>query len=169
LCQQPTHFAGATLHLALTALGATDIDTYFVPKGENIHTKEATEALSVFNAAALVVLDQGSRGALPSCLGYPPLFWIIISPLSSLMRQRSISAPASDQHYHMKASQKCTELPSYAFVCISYLSQPINDDLQGLSHLVLIGILPCTLLVACQGIKDIQTCCSCLPLPANYC
>ncbi|KAL0052534.1 hypothetical protein WJX82_003515 [Trebouxia sp. C0006] len=65
--------AGATLHHALTALGATDIDTYFVPKGENIHTKKATEALSVFNAAALIVLDQGSRGGPAILPGVPTL------------------------------------------------------------------------------------------------
>ncbi len=61
------------MHHTLTALGATDIDTYFVPKGENIHTKEATEALSVFNAAALIVLDQGSRGGPAILPGVPTL------------------------------------------------------------------------------------------------
>lgn len=65
--------AGATLHHTLTALGATNIDTWFVPKGANIHTTDATKALSAFNAAALIVLDQGSRGGPPILPGVPTL------------------------------------------------------------------------------------------------
>ena len=65
--------AGATLHHTLTALGAKDIDTWFVPKGENIHTTDATEALSALNAAALIVLDQGSRGGPPILPEVPTL------------------------------------------------------------------------------------------------
>ena len=61
------------MHHSLTALGATDIDTWFVPKGANIHTTDATEALSAFNAAALIVLDQGSRGGPPILPGVPTL------------------------------------------------------------------------------------------------
>lgn len=44
-----------------------------MPKGENIHTTDATEALSSFNAAALIVLDQGSRGGPPILPGVPTL------------------------------------------------------------------------------------------------
>lgn len=65
--------AGATLHHTLTALGATEIETWFVPKGENIHTADATEALSAFNAASLIVLDQGSRGGPPILPGVATL------------------------------------------------------------------------------------------------
>ena len=65
--------AGATLHHTLTALGVTDVDTWFVPKGANIHTTDATEALSAFKADALIVLDQGSRGGPPILPGVPTL------------------------------------------------------------------------------------------------
>lgn len=61
------------MHHTLTALGATDIDTWFVPKGANIHTTDATEALAAFKADALVVLDQGSRGGPPILPGVPTL------------------------------------------------------------------------------------------------
>lgn len=61
------------MHHTLTALGATDIDTWFVPKGANIHTTDATEALSAFKAQALIVLDQGSRGGPPILPGVPTL------------------------------------------------------------------------------------------------
>lgn len=61
------------MHHTLTALGATNIDTWFVPKGANIHTTDATGALSAFNAAALIVLDQGSRGGPPILPGVPTL------------------------------------------------------------------------------------------------
>ena len=44
-----------------------------MPKGENIHTAEATEALSAFKAAALIVLDQGSRGGPAILPGVPTL------------------------------------------------------------------------------------------------
>ena len=66
-------FAGATLHHTLSVLGATNIDTYFLPKGENIHTAEATAALKALDPAALIVLDQGSRGGPPICPGVPTL------------------------------------------------------------------------------------------------
>ena len=65
--------AGATLHHTLSALGATDIDTYFLPKGDNIHTPGASEALSAYNAAALIVLDQGSRAGPAILPGVPTL------------------------------------------------------------------------------------------------
>lgn len=65
--------AGATLHHTLSALGATDIDTYFLPKGDNIHTSEASHALSAYNAAALIVLDQGSRAGPAILPGVPTL------------------------------------------------------------------------------------------------
>ena len=61
------------MHHTLTALGATDIDTWFVPKGANIHTTDATEALAAFKADALIVLDQGSRGGPPILPGVPTL------------------------------------------------------------------------------------------------
>ena len=61
------------MHHTLTALGATDIDTWFVPKGANIHTTDATEALSAFKADALIVLDQGSRAGPPILPGVPTL------------------------------------------------------------------------------------------------
>lgn len=61
------------MHHTLTALGATDIATWFVPKGANIHTTDATEALSALQAQALIVLDQGSRGGPPILPGVPTL------------------------------------------------------------------------------------------------
>ena len=61
------------MHHTLSALGATDIDTYFLPKGDNIHTPEASEALSAYNAAALIVLDQGSRAGPAILPGVPTL------------------------------------------------------------------------------------------------
>ena len=61
------------MHHALSARGATDIDAYFLPKGDNIHTPEASEALSAYNAAALIVLDQGSRAGPAILPGVPTL------------------------------------------------------------------------------------------------
>jgi len=107
----------------LTALGATDIDTYFVPKGENIHTKEATEALSVFNAAALIVLDQGSRGGPAILPGVPTL--ILDHHQSTVFPDEAkVNLPMPDQLHRIKTAQKCTELPDQPHAvtqCYSFL------------------------------------------------
>lgn len=65
--------AGATLYRTLSALGASTIEAYFLPKGDNIHSSDATEALSQYDAAALIVLDQGSRAGPPILPGVPTL------------------------------------------------------------------------------------------------
>lgn len=65
--------AGATLHRTLSALGASAIEAYFLPKGDNIHSSDATAALSQYDAAALIVLDQGSRAGPPILPGVPTL------------------------------------------------------------------------------------------------
>lgn len=65
--------AGVTLHRTLTALGASSIEAYFLPKGDNIHSTDATDALAQYEAAALIVLDQGSRAGPPILPGVPTL------------------------------------------------------------------------------------------------
>ena len=75
LCRSVCPIAGAVLHRTLTALGAGSIQTYFLPKGDNIHSADATKALSAYSyeAAAFIVLDQGSRAGPPILPGVPTL------------------------------------------------------------------------------------------------
>lgn len=89
------------MHRTLSALGASNIEAYFLPKGDNIHSTDATNALSQYGAAALIVLDQGSRGGPPILPGVPTLI---------LDHHQSTVFPEEAKVWHLQGNLACRHM-----------------------------------------------------------
>ena len=95
------------MHRTLSALGASNIEAYFLPKGDNIHSTDATNALSQYGAAALIVLDQGSRAGPPILPGVPTLI---------LDHHQSTVFPEEAKVWHLQGNLACRQ-HVHVFLC----------------------------------------------------